>query len=213
MSFLNDLKHLIVEEEPNAQPKEAATSVAQSTSVAPTPIVDSNLTATFVSNLREKFDTASSATLLGQFTNTLESLSEAIPEEGIRFRAALKVLAKQNGVTSDQLVGAFNDLLGVLENEASKFKFQVDKQKTTEVDARDAQMQQINAQIEAKNKEIEALMTLRDGIATDIIAAKSYIGATVASFEGAVASLQAEVGDSLQKMRIYFPAVSVTVKK
>lgn len=239
MSLMNSLKHLVIEEDPNAAQPEP-TPVAQSQRASgipgipgipglpstPAPALpvtfptaipngtsDANLTATFVGKLREKFGTAPSAALLTQFTSTLESLAEAIPEEGSRFRAALKVLAKQNGVTSDQLTDAFNGLLSVLDSEAGKFSALVDKQKSQEVDARDTQVQQINAQIEGKNKEIEALMSQRDGIAMDIVAAKTKLGAATASFEGAVSSLKAEVGDSLQKMRIYFPTTVTAAKK
>jgi predicted nucleic acid-binding Zn-ribbon protein len=113
----------------------------------------------------------------------------------------------------DKLIEAFNSLLTVLDNEAKKFQSSVAAQKTNEVDAREGQVQQINAQIENKNKEIQSLMEQRDGIATDIVTAKKKLGAISASFEGAVASLQSEVGDSLQKLRIYFPATSAAAKK
>jgi predicted nucleic acid-binding Zn-ribbon protein len=99
-----------------------------------------------------------------------------------------------------------------LENEATSFKGVVEQQKANDVGSREKQVQQINAAIEAKNKEIQGLMEQRDGIATDIIAAKTKLGAAEASFEGAISSLQAEVSDSLQKLRIYFPTTS-TAKK
>lgn len=173
---------------------------------------DANLTATYVGKLREKFGTSVFNSILTQFSSTMESLSEAIPEEGNRFRASLKVLGKQSGVSPEQLTEAYNSLLAVLDTEATKFKGSVEKQRSSEVDAREQQVQSINSQIEAKNKEIQTLMGQRDGIATDIVEAKTKLGAIVVSFEGAVTALHSEVSDSIQKLRIYFPATS-TAKK
>ena len=190
-----------------AQPSASVPSILPSTVQG---TADANLTATFVGKLREKFTAAASAGVLSQFTSTLEALTEDTPEEGKRFRMAVKVTK----LTPDQLTEAYNSLLDVLETETSKFKTSVDHQKVTEVDKRDQQVQQINAQIEDLNKQIESLSSQRDGILTDIVAAKTHLAAATVSFEGAVSSLQAEVNDSLQKLRIYLPAaIASTAKK
>jgi len=243
--FLDKMKHLVVEDDPNAvkeapaattpvaaQPQPTSRPIAgipgipgipgitgiQSQPVQAAPVhvdgnvqaaPDDNLTQTYVGKLREKFATSPYSATLNQFMTTMESLSEDLPQEGSRFRAALKVMQS----SPDKLIEAFNSLLTVLDNEAKKFQSSVAAQKTNEVDAREGQVQQINAQIENKNKEIQSLMEQRDGIATDIVTAKKKLGAISASFEGAVASLQSEVGDSLQKLRIYFPATSAAAKK
>lgn len=203
-----------VQRAPRGIPGIPSTVVAApaSTISIPSGSADVNLSADYVEKLRAKFVATSTYALLTQFTATLESLSEAIPEEGSRFRAALKVLAKQTGVTVGQLTEAYNSLLTVLETESGKFQKSVEQRKVNELDARDQQVQSINQQIEGKNKEIQVLMEQRDGIAVDIVSAKTKLGAATASFEGAVSSLQAEVGDSLQKLRIYFPAVTATKK-
>lgn len=238
MSLFDSIKHLVVEDDlnvvkeapaqptksvagitgipgipgisgiqPTQQPIQTATAVHVDGNVQVAP--DDNLTQTYVGKLREKFATSPYNATLNQFMTTMESLSEDLPQEGSRFRAALKVMQS----TPDKLIEAFNSLLTVLDTEAKKFQSSVTAQKTNEVDAREGQVQQINAQIENKNKEIQSLMEQRDGIATDIVTAKKKLGAISASFEGAVASLQSEVGDSLQKLRIYFPATSAAAKK
>jgi archaellum component FlaC len=237
--FLDNLKHLVVEEDPNAtqpeptpvaQPKHQQTAAGipglagipgfssapptqqTTTSILPSSTqgtADANLTATFVGKLREKFATSAFAGLLTQFTSTLEALTEDTPEEGKRFRMAIKVTK----LTPDQLVEAYNSLLSVLDQEAGKFKARVDQQTVAEVDARDQQAKQIDSQIEGLNKQIEALAQQRDGILTDKVAAKSKLAAASVSFEGAVNSLQAEVNDSLQKLRIYLPATATAAKK
>jgi hypothetical protein len=193
-------------------------SAVPSTATQPHTIViasspDVNLSASMVAKLREKFAASPYNAVLTQFAATMDSLSEAIPEEGNRFRAAMKVMGKQTNLTPDQLGDAFNSLLAVLDGESGKFKQQIDAMKTREIDARDQNVQQINATIESKNKEIQTLMQQRDDIATEIIAAKTKVGATVASFEGAVSALQSEVNDSLQKLKIYFPAASMAKAK
>lgn len=241
MSFLDNLKHLVVEEEEGdktetvaAQPQSqtqqrpagipgitipglstaapstpatsftpAFTSPAASAPVTVT--ADPNLAQQMRDKLREKFAASPYSGILTQFAATLESLAEAIPEEGNRFRAAMKVLAKQTNLTPEQLTAAYESLLQVLDGEAGKFQQSVGQMQAKEVEAREQQVQQINQSIESKNKEIQGLMQQRDQIATDIIGAKQTIGAKVASFDGAVNSLKAEVNDTLQRLRIFFP--------
>ena len=169
------------------------------TGAAPAP--DANLTQTYVGKLREQFAKGPYAATLNQFNTTMESLAEDLPQEGSRFRAALKVMQS----TPDKLSEAFQSLNGVLDTEYGKLQNSVAQQKANEVDAREAQVVQINSQIEQKNREIQSLMETRDGINGDIITAKTKLGAIVASFEGAVSQLKTEVADSLQKLQIYFP--------
>ena len=233
MNILKSLHDAVFEEDPNtpaqqttqpqaAQPQtgipgipgipSAAAPSTSPTSILPTVTqgtVDANLTATFVGKLREKFAASAFAGILSQFTSTLEALTEDTPEEGKRFRMAVKVTK----LTSDQLAEAYNSLLAVLETETGKFTARVNQQKIAEVDARDKQVQQINAQVEDLNKQIETLSSQRDGILTDTVAAKTKLAAATVSFEGAVSSLQAEVNDSLQKLRIYLPAMATAAKK
>lgn len=237
-SLLDRMKHLVIEEDPNATPEEAQpTTPAAKTSTRPSapvgipglagipglsaatapapvqqaapvfhstgaaPAADANLTQTYVAKLREQFTKGPYAATLNQFNTTMESLAEDLPQEGSRFRAALKVMQS----TPDKLAEAFQSLNGTLDTEYGKLQNSVAQQKANEVDAREAQVTQINSQIEQKNREIQSLMENRDGIAGDIIAAKTKLGAIVASFEGAVAQLKTEVADSLQKLQIYFP--------
>jgi len=172
--------------------------------------VDANLTAKYVTKLRGQL-AASSLPIITQFKTTVESLSEAIPEEGTRFRAALKVLGNQ-GVTADQLAAAFVSLRDVLTAEKQKFAASAEQGKAKEVDAREAQVTSINSNIESLNKQIETLMSQRDKLQNEIIAAKTTLAGAQASFEGATSTLDAEINDILQKMRIYFP-VAATAKK
>ena len=247
MSFLNDLKHLVVEEDnkdekapesnpvpPTTQPTRtsnipgipglagipglsstpAAAPVQQVPTFTPTgPVTvtaDANLAGQMAAKLREKFAGSPYNAILNQFSTTLAGLTEDIPEEGRRFRAALKL---QSNVTSDQLVAAYQSLIDVLEQEAAGFQQKVGQMQSKEVDAREQQVQQINAQIEGKSKEIQGLMAQRDQIGNDIVGAKQTIGSKVASFEGAVSSLRSEVNDSIQKLRIYFPTAAAAAPK
>ena len=239
MSLFDSIKHLVVEEDPNAPPKPEPVAAAPARqpqnipgipgipgipSVSPAPVAvfpvpvttpgtapaDANLTANFAEKLRGKYATSPFADLLTRFHSSLETLHDFIPEEGNRFRASLKQVP---GATPEQLTQAYDSLNAILDAEYTKFKGVMDKQKAQEVDTREAQVQQINDAIAAKNKEIEAMMTQRDGIAGDILSAKQKLNGALTSFEGAVSSLHAEVGDSLQKLRIYFPTATTTAKK
>ena len=233
-SFLKKIHDAVLEEDSNA-PQEAPVEPAQRKTGIPsgipgitgipgltsTPVpaapsmlstitisADANLTTGFVAKLREKFTASAFAGVLMQFSSTLEALTEDTPEEGKRFRMAIKVTK----LSPEQLGEAYNSLLAVLDTEYTKFKGSVEQQKVREVDARHMQAESINQQIESKNKEIEQLMTQRDGINTDIVAAKTKLSAATVSFEGAVTSLQAEVNDSLQKLRIYLPSAASAKK-
>jgi hypothetical protein len=241
MSFLNDLKHLVVEEDPNEQKTETATPAAATPHTttptgipglagisglssapapsAPSPVqfqatapvtADANLASQMAAKLREKFTASPYNAILSNFASTLTGLAEDIPEEGRRFRAALKL---QSNVTVEQLTAAYQSLNEVLESEVGKFQQSVGQLQTKEVTTREQQVQQIDTTIQTKNKEIADLMSQRDQINNDIIAAKQNIGAKVASFEGAVASLKSEVRDSIQKLAIYFPSPAASAAK
>ena len=155
MSLFEKMKHLVVEDDPNAPQSEPAAQpqpqptqqttrpsavpgipglagipglsasapapvqaapVFHPTGAAPAP--DANLTQTYVGKLREKFASSPYSATLNQFNSTMESLAEDLPQEGSRFRAALKVMQS----TPDKLTDAFNSLNGVLETEAGKFQ-------------------------------------------------------------------------------------------
>ena len=233
----NDLKSLFVVEDPHAPHTEEApappTAKAKTTlsgipgipgipvsqpsapTVSAVGVIDPTQANTFTEKLRGKFLTSPFASIIEQLRTTVEGLSEDIPSEGNRYRAAFKLLKSQAGVDIAKLTEAYKSLIGILDAEATKFGKALEAQKATEVDSRESQVNSINAQIEQKNNEIGQLMNQRDEIATAIVDQKTKLGAAQASFEGAQTTLRSEINDQLTKLTIYDPAAhpATTVTK
>lgn len=214
---LNGLKSFIFEDEPTAPTPQAApptpaaapvTGYAAPVAFAPTsvPIGD---TPNFVEVLRGHFPESPSHSLVEEFHATIESLADAIPEEGSRFRAALKVLGKRMpDLTADKLALAYQSYLAILQDQAQKFKTTIGSYQSKEIGARDEQIKIINTQIEAKNAEIKVLMDQRDGLAVDKSAAQTKANQNQVGFDGSVASLSNEINDRINKVKLYLPAAT-----
>lgn len=188
----------------------APTAAQQQQAYTPQPqqvVADPAMSSGFVEKLRGKYSTSPLYPVIEQFGNAVEAMSE-VPEEGSRFRAALKFLQKQSGIDATKLTDAYGSLVAVLDSEAAKFCKALEQQKATEVDTREQEVASINAQIESKNKEIAGLMQNRDQVAGQIVEQKTRLGATQASFEGAQAQLHAELQDALNKLHVYVPVAA-----
>lgn len=157
----------------------------------------------FVTTLRNKLASSPASATISQFFTIAESLSEAIPDEGGRFRAALKTLVKTANVTQPQLSDAFNSMLNLLELEHGKFAKVIETQTAKEVTARQSSITSINDQIEQLSKQ-------RDQLTTELMSQQTQIAGMQTSFELAVGVVSAEVNDSLNKLRIYSPTTTAT---
>ena len=159
------------------------------TSQVPVGTIDPAQTTSFLEGLRSKFSSSPFSAIIEQFRTTVDGLAEDIPQEGNRFRTALKLLKSQAGVDSTKLVEAYKSLVGILDSEAAKFGKAIEGKKVTEIDSRDGQVKSINAQIDQKNTEIAQLMNQRDEIASAIVEQKTKLGAAQASTKNAFAQL------------------------
>ena len=96
------------------------------------------------------------APLVEELSDTLETLADAIPDEGARFKAALKLMVKK-GSPIGAVLGDLDKCLGVLDQNFRTFetdtKGQLDQRVGTKVKA----VQDIDGLIKAKGDQITAL--------------------------------------------------------
>jgi hypothetical protein len=210
-------KSILFDDNPSSQtapPAKPTGPVSQSS--APVPQITSSLpvaainadapaSAGFVDILRTHFPESPFHPQIQEFTEVLESLADSIPEEGGRFRAALKVVEKRAKITVDQLTGAYQSYSAILDQQAQKFKASLDQFQSSEITGREEQIKQINSQIEAKNLEIKALMDSRDGIAVDKMNAQNKMTSTQLGFDASITILTNEINDRVNKIKLYLP--------
>jgi hypothetical protein len=182
----------------SAAPIPAATPVPVTAAPIPAGAIDPTRVEKFVTSLRGKLAASPTSATIASFFTIAESLAEAIPDEGGRFRAALKTLAKTQNITQQQLADAFTTLIGVLDGEVNKTASAIQEKTAKEVTARENSIDGINKQIEDLSKQ-------RDQLATAVIEQRNEIGLAQSSFATAVSTLKAEINDSLNKLRIYSP--------
>ena len=162
--------------------------------------------------LHGKMEKSPASAIIQQFITILDSLSEALPDEGSRFRTAVKMLQNTAKVSQTQLTQAFSDLLAVIETEKGKFGKVVEAQTANEIGTRETSIKSLNEQIVAKQKEIEILASQREQMAMEMVTERQKIGSMQISFDGAVATVTGEVNDSLNKLRIYAPVAAPATK-
>jgi len=84
-------------------------------------------------------------------------LATVITDKSLRYKAALATAQAQGGLTKDAILKGFDSLLTVLNSSATTFHKQTDDVSRTEVDAKIAQIADINESIQQKQKEIADL--------------------------------------------------------
>lgn len=220
-SFGDFLREHVIESAPVPQPTtdtsaesakktaDPVVSIAMNTMSTPAlsmPIsADGSLTAGFTEKLKSKLAVSPSFSVVQIFMDNLTALTEVIPEEGNRFRAALKV-SEKHGVSIQALMDAYQAMFEILDGEASKFSGRMGSQKDAEIGSREAQIAEINTAIEAKNAEIKALMENRDAIAIAVVEQNAKLNTAIVSFEGAQSAVRGEITDAMNKLKIYFGA-------
>jgi hypothetical protein len=204
MDLLKLIKNSLVEPEDEASsatpttPKPSGKPTA-STGAAPAPIPqhinlnvipDGDKRKGFVDLIHGKINTSPHAAVVKGFLDTVESLADAIPDDGGRYRAAMKLLGKTQNLTPTMLRTAHEASNEIINGEVTKFSSMVQQATTTR-----------NNTMADLEKQIADLTAKRDSLI------KQSEAETVlsVSFAQAVEQVQAETRDALQKLRIYFP--------
>ena len=163
MPFMDLIKKAIFEEEPAApqQPGKASPGPAAPRPLEPAPAPSAYVPMgtrdnQFYTRLAKQTD-LSAVPELAKIESFAAPLASVITDKGLRYKAALATAQSQGGLTKDAILKGFDALLNVLNSSASSFNKQSDEVSKTEVDAKIAQVSDINESIQQKQKEIADL--------------------------------------------------------
>ncbi len=99
----------------------------------------------------------------------------------------------QGGLTKDASLKGFDSLLNVLNSSASSFNKQSDEVAKTEVDGRIAQVSDVNATIQQKQKEIADLQQQARSMQSQAEVSRSKLQEAKANFAAALDRRKAEI--------------------
>ena len=161
MPFMDLIKKAIFEEEPQAapQPGKPAPSQVASRRLDPAPATYAPMGTRdnqFYTRLAKQTD-LSAVPELAKIEAFAAPLASVITDKALRYKAALATAQSQGGLTKDAILKGFDALLNVLNSSAGTFNKQTDDVSRTEVDAKIAQIGDINQAIQQKQKEIADL--------------------------------------------------------
>jgi predicted nucleic acid-binding Zn-ribbon protein len=209
--FEKILKTFVEFDEPSANVQPQSTPV--STPIPPTyqsqhSVVDvaegdGDLVVNFTEKLRVAIANSSDKDILNDFTITYDTLSETIKDAGTCFRSAVKIVTTQSKISENDLLAIFQKQMEIVDSEQAKFTSAVENQRVNNVQTRQAKIDEINMQLDVKNKEIEILRNERDTLSKEIIDEESKLATATASFEGAVRLVKTSITDTINKFRVY----------
>lgn len=199
MPFMDLIKKAIFEEEPAApqQPSKASPGPA-----APRP-VDLASTASayvpmgtrdnqFYTRLAKQTD-LNAVPELAKIEAFAAPLASVITDKGLRYKAALATAQSQGGLTKDAILKGFDALLNVLNSSASSFNKQSDEVSKTEVDAKIAQIGDINESIQQKQKEIADLQQQARSMQSQTEVSRAKLQEAKNNFAAALERRRAEI--------------------
>src|SRR6266576_3282155 len=99
------------------------------------------------------------------------------------YKAALATAQSQGGLTKDAILKGFDALLNVLNSSASTFNKQTDEVSRTEVDAKIAQVSDVNEAIQQKQKEIADLQQQVKSLQSQTEVSRSKLQEAKSNFE------------------------------
>jgi hypothetical protein len=120
-------------------------------------------------------------------------LSPVITDKTLRYKAALATAQSQGGLTKDAILRGFDALLNVLNSSATTFNKQTDDVSRTEVDAKIAQIGDINEAIRQKQKEIADLQQQAKSMQSQTETSRSKLQEAKASFASALERRRGEI--------------------
>jgi hypothetical protein len=162
MPFMDLIKKAIFEEEPPAAPqpgKPSASTVAAARPMDPAPstyVPMGTRDNQFYTRLAKQTD-LSAVPELAKIEGFAAPLATVITDKSLRYKASLATAQSQGGLTKEAILKGFDSLLTVLNSSAATFNKQTDDVSRTEVDAKTAQIGDINESIQQKQKEIADL--------------------------------------------------------
>jgi len=165
MPFMDLIKKAIFEEDPqagqhatqqSAKPAPSPAAAARPVDPAPAYVPMGTRDNQFYTRLAKQTD-LSAVPELAKIEGFAAPLASVITDKALRYKAALATAQSQGGLTKDAILKGFDALLNVLNSSATTFNKQTDDVSRTEVDAKIAQIGDINEAIQQKQKEIADL--------------------------------------------------------
>jgi chromosome segregation ATPase len=162
MPFMDLIKKAIFEEEPQAAQPPSRTAPGPATTARPSDPAPAAYVPLgtrenqFYTRLAKQTD-LSAVPELAKIEGFAAPLATVITDKSLRYKAALATAQSQGGLTKDAILKGFDSLLMVLNSSATTFNKQTDDVLRTEVDAKIAQIGDINESMQQKQKEIADL--------------------------------------------------------
>jgi chromosome segregation ATPase len=198
MPFMDLIKKAIFEEEPAArQPaKPPAPSSAMARSIdstsGPAYVPMGTRDNQFYTRLAKQTD-LSAVPELAKIEAFAAPLTSVITDKALRYKAALATAQSQGGLTKDAILKGFDSLLNVLNSSASTFTKQTDEVARTEVDAKLAQITDVNDAIQQKQKEIADLQQQVKSLQSQAEASRAKLQDAKTNFAAALERRRAEI--------------------
>ena len=195
MPFMDLIKKAIFEEEAQApQPEKAAPNrpAPHSTEPAPTYTPMSGRDNQFYARLVKQTD-LSAVPELAKIEGFAAPLASVITDKSLRYKAALATAQSQGGLTKAAILKGFDALLNVLNASAASFNKQTDEVSRTEVDAKIAQISEINNGIQQKQKEIADLQQQAKAMQEQAEVSRAKLQEAKGNFAAALERRKAEI--------------------
>jgi hypothetical protein len=202
MSFKDLIKNAIFEEEPqSAQPVQPApppamrttrpvASVPSATSAAMPPATGRDNE--FYGRLVKQTDLAA-VPELAKIESFAAPLVDVIPDRTLRYKAAMATAQSQAGVTKVSILKGFDSLLATLDSASNSFTSQSDEIGKSDVDGKAAQIADLNASIEQKQKEIADMQQQVKAMQAQAETSRARLQQAKANFQAAYQRRKAEI--------------------
>jgi hypothetical protein len=195
MPFMDLIKKAIFEEEPQAQqPAKPSSSPAATRPHDPTPayVPTGTRDNQFYTRLAKQTD-LSAVPELAKIEAFAAPLASVITDKSMRYKAALATAQSQSGLTKDAIMKGFDALQSVLNSSASTFNMQTDEVSKTEVDAKIAQISDLNEAIQQKQKEISDLQQQVKSMQSQTEVSRAKLQEAKSNFAAALERRRAEI--------------------
>ena len=195
MPFMDLIKRAIFEEEPQApQPTKSGPAPATgrspqaAASIAPMTTRDNQ----FYARLAKQTD-LSAVPELAKIEQYAAPLGSVIADKSLRYKAALATAQSQGGLTKEAILKGFDNLLNLLNSSATTFNKQSDEVARTEVDAKIAQISDVNDSIQQKQKEIAELQQQTKSMQSQVEVSRAKLQEAKSSFAAALERRRVEI--------------------
>lgn len=136
------------------------------------------------------------------FVGDLATLADTIHDEGLLYKAALKLAGKQ-GHTPTGLGLDYEKCLRLLDNQGQMFEDSVQEQITAKVGGRQAEVARLDGEIARLTEQLQQLQGQRNAEASAIETDTARIETTKLMFQGAFAAVHARLNDQKNKLAAY----------